>query len=76
MTRPQNSDRLTLEETLDAMKRLGYTSKAYRDGYEDGFRAGVVANWSQEDDGFDYRRGHWQGTLARERGAHERKETA
>ena len=73
VNRPQNSDSLTLQQTLDVMERLGYTSESYRNGYRDAVIGEQVADWSQEDEGFDYRRGYWQGQQARERGAHQER---
>ena len=63
--RPQNSDRLTLEETLDAMRRLGVAPAEYIEGYECGYRGRVSALWT-----VPFQRGYKAGRAAHERGAH------
>lgn len=69
----QNSDRFTLDETLEVMERLGRPEE-YRTGYEDGVR-GSNGRLLNRFDLFDvevfYRRGHRAGVLARRRGAHK-----
>lgn len=72
---PQNSDRLSLEETLAAMERLG-TSGAYLDGYRAGFKRQLLSTAEAGDHVVTNtqcacRRGYVAGVAARERGAHD-----
>lgn len=60
----QNSDLLSIAETLAVMERLGRT-ESYIEGYEDGFRD----RYSRPLD-VDHARGVKAGVMARWRGAH------
>ncbi len=70
MTRPQHSDRFSLDETLAAMERLGRPGE-YRQGYEDGFDNDEPAVYVRDSEQqVTYGCGYIAGTRARERGAH------
>jgi hypothetical protein len=73
--RAQNSDRLSLEETLAGMRRLGVAPVEFVEGYEHGFTGKEDILFSSlwtDDQHRAYRRGHKAGQQAKERGAHER----
>ena len=69
---PQRSDILTLQETLDAMERLGRPVE-YREGYRAGFSGKETilfsSRWTDEEHRL-YKRGLKAGQDARARGAH------
>ncbi len=69
MNRPQNSDRLSMHETLAAMERLGRPEE-YRQGYEDGFDRRPGPRFGDPEPRAIYIRGYRAGIAARRRGAH------
>lgn len=62
----QNSDRYTLEETLESMRRIGVAPEDYVIGYADGFRDAPYKKGM----GLAYGRGRSAGLEAWGRGAH------
>ncbi len=66
MNAPQNSDRLTLEETLAAIQRIGSAHPDYVLGYGEGFRNDPY----RPGGGPVYERGRRAGRDAYWRGAH------
>lgn len=69
-------DHMTLDAFLDALQELAIAGESYKHGYTDGFYAEAVADWSQTERGFSYRRGHWNGSQALARGAHQGAEAS
>lgn len=65
----KRADRLTLDEALAAMRRLGVAPEEFVSGYEDGFKGPEEPALIHERPA--YRRGYRAGREAHERGAHK-----